>query len=408
LELISRLFKRKVNLSNTERVEVMNGSPAIFTPFSGNAYESDIYRSAVDSIARNAAKLKPVHVVTMEQQRKAGDSVLNRILQVRPNPYMTAYDLIYKLVTHYYLYNNAFAYLQKDDKGNLTGIYPLSPLNMEYITDLTGELYCKFLFMGGKQFIVPFSEVFTIRRFFNSNDLLGDTNTAILPTLDLAHTQSEGIENSIKSSASIRGILKYNQVLSPENLKIEKEAFINDYLSISNNGGVAALDSKMDYVPLDLKPTIINDKQILSIKQKIYDYLGISQNIVNSTYNENEWAAFYESIIEPLGVQFSLELTEKLFTPREQAFGNSILLEANRLQFASNTTKTSILKELMPLGLFTINQALEILNLPSVEDGDRRIQTLNVASTDIVDQYQMNKKEGTKIEGNKKLTDTEQ
>jgi hypothetical protein len=164
----------------------------------------------------------------------------------------------------------------------------------------------------------------------------------------------------------------------------------------------------MEYVPLDLKPTIINDKQIQSIKQKIYDYLGISENIVNSTYTENEWAAFYESVIEPLGVQFSLELTEKLFTPREQAFGNSILLEANRLQFASNTTKTSILKELMPLGLFTINQALEILNLPSVEDGDRRVQTLNVASTDIVDQYQMNKKEGTKIEGNKKLTDTEQ
>lgn len=408
MEFISRLFKRKVNLNNAERVEVMNGSPAIFTPFSGNAYESDIYRAAVDSIARNAAKLKPVHVVTIEQQRKDGDSVLNRILQVRPNPYMSAYDMIYKLVTHYYLYNNAFAYLQKDDKGNLTGIYPLSPLNMEYLTDLTGTLYCRFLFMGGKQFTIPFTEVFTIRRFFNSNDLLGDTNTAILPTLDLAHTQSEGIENSIKSSATIRGLLKYNQVLSPENLKKEKEAFINDYLSISNNGGVAALDSKMDYVPLEIKGATIDDKQLSAIKQKIYDYLGVSENIVNSTYSENEWAAFYESIIEPLGLQFSLELTEKLFTPREQAFGNSILMEANRLQFASNTTKTNILKELMPLGLFTINQALEILNLPSVENGDRRVQTLNVASVDIVDDYQMNKKGGVKVEGNEKHTDTEQ
>ena len=102
-----------------------------------------------------------------------------------------------------------------------------------------------------------------------------------------------------------------------------------------------------------------------------------------------------------------MELTEKLFTPREQAFGNSILMEANRLQFASNTTKTNILKELMPLGLFTINQALEILNLPSVEDGDRRVQTLNVASTDIVDKYQLNKKGGADGEGNKEHQDTE-
>lgn len=406
--LIHRLFKRRVDITNVERTEVMNGSPAIFTPFSGNAYESDIYRSAVDSIARNAAKLKPVHVVTVDQQRKDGDNFLNRILQIRPNPYMSAYDMIYKLVTHYYLYNNAFAYLQKDDKGNLTGIYPLSPLNMEYLTDPSGILYCRFLFMNGNQFTIPFTEVFTIRRFFNSNDLLGDTNTAILPTLDLAHTQSEGIENSIKSSANIRGLLKYQQALSPENLKKEKEAFINDYLSISNNGGIAALDVKMDYIPLEIKGVNIDDKQITSIKQKIYDYLGVSENIVNSTYSENEWAAFYESVIEPLGVQFSLELTEKLFTPREQAFGNSILMEANRLQFASNTTKTNILKELMPLGLFTVNQALEILNLPSVEDGDRRVQTLNVVSTDIVDNYQMNKKGGAKVEGNEKHTDTEQ
>lgn len=395
---LSKIFKSKKVPTNAERAEVMNGSQAIFTPFSGDAYESDIYRAAVDAIARNAAKLKPTHVVTISGQRKYGDSQLNRILQVKPNPYMTCYDMIYKLATHYYLYNNAFAYLQKDDRGYLTGIYPLRPLQMEYVTDPSGELYCKFYFMGGREFILPYTEVFTIRRHFNSNDLLGDTNTAIIPTLDLAHTQSEGLENSIKSNATIRGLLKYNQVLSPENLKKEKEAFINDYLSVSNSGGIAALDSKMDYVPLELNPTAIDDKQLQAVKQKIYDYLGISENIVNSTYNENEWAAFYESVIEPLAVQFSLELTDKIFTAREQAFGNSILLEANRLQFASNSTKTNILKELMPLGLFTINQALEILNLPAVEDGDRRLQTLNVVNAQIADQYQLGKEKETKSE----------
>lgn len=385
----------------------MNGGPAIFTQFSGNAYESDIYRSAVDSIARNVAKLKPVHVVTIERNRKDGDNSLNRILQVRPNQYMTSYDMIYKIVTHYYLYNNAFAYLQKDENGKLTGIYPLSPVNMEYLTDLTGELYCRFFFAGDKQVTLPFRDVFTIRRFYNSNDLLGDKNTAILNTLDLAHTQNEGIANSIKSSATIKGLLKYNQILSPENLKKEKEEFIKDYLSISNNGGIAALDSKMDYVPLEIKGVAIDNEQMSAIKQKIYDYLGVSEKIVNSTYNEDEWSAFYESVVEALGVQISLELTDKIFTQREQAFGNSILMEANRLQFASNTTKVNMIKELFPLGLFTVNQALEILNLPSIEDGERRIQTLNVANTKIVDEYQMNKK-GVKNEGNKKHQNTEQ
>lgn len=385
----SRIFGQKKEPRQTEQADVMSGGTANFTPFSGNAYENDIYRAAVDAIARNAAKLKGTHVITSPDRRKIGDKSLNRILQVRPNPYMTAYDLIYKLVTHYFLYNNAFAYLQKDEQGNLQAIYPLSSQNMEFVTDAAGQMYCRFLFGNGQQITLPLSDVFIIRRFFNSNDLLGDTNTAILPALDLAHTQNEGLEQSIKSNATIRGILKYNQVLSPEKLKEEKEAFINDYLNISNNGGIAAIDSKADYIPLETHAVPIDEKQLEAVKKKIYDYLGISENIVNSTYTEDEWAAFYESVLEPLAVQFSLELTDKLFTEREQAFGNSIIFETNRLQFASYESKTNIIKELTPLGLFTINQALEILNMPPVEGGDKRLQTLNVVNADKADQYQL-------------------
>lgn len=396
--LLDRIKKFLREPVETYRAEVMAGG-STFTPFSGNAYESDIYRAAIDAIARNAAKLKGKHIVYSKHNNKRlqGDQYLNRILQVRPNPYMTAYDLVYKLVTHYYLHNNAYAFLQKDDRGYLQAIYPLSPVNVEFVTDPANEMYLRFLFSSGDQVTLHMSEVLILRRFFNSNDLLGDSNTAIMPALDLAHTQNEGLEESIKSNATIRGILKYNQVLSPEKLKEEKEAFIQDYLTVKNHGGIAALDSKADYTPLTMSQMTIDDKQLESVKKKIYEYLGISESIVNSTYTEDEWAAFYESVIEPLSLQFSLELTDKLFTAREQAFGNTIIFESNRLQFASNASKTNILKELVPLGLLTINQGLEILNLPPVEDGDKRLQTLNVVNAELVDQYQTG---GKSNEGN--------
>ena len=362
-----------------------------FTPFSGDAYGNDIYRSAVDAIARNTAKLKGKHIIysKYENKREQGDYSLNRILNVRPNPYMTAYDLIYKLTTHYYLHNNAYAYLQKDDTGNLQAIYPLSPTNVEYVTDPSNEMYLKFSFANGEQVTLNMREVLILRRFYNSNDLMGDSNNAIVPTLDLAHTQNEGLQESIKSSATIRGILKYNQVLSPEKLKEEKEAFINDYLNMKNHGGIAALDSKSDYIPINMQGASIDDKQIDSIKKKIYEYLGISESIVNSTYTENEWSAFYESVIEPLSLQLSLELTEKVFTQREQSFGNRIIFESNRLQFASNESKTKMLKELIPMGLLTLNDAREILNLPPEKDGNKRLQSLNYVNHDKADEYQL-------------------
>ena len=37
-----------------------------------------------------------------------------------------------------------------------------------------------------------------------------------------------------------------------------------------------------------------------------YDYLGISESIVNSSYSENEWTAFCKSTIEPIALQMGL------------------------------------------------------------------------------------------------------
>jgi HK97 family phage portal protein len=341
----------------------------------------------VDAIARNAGKLKGTHFIQNGDIKQPAEDKLNRLLQVQPNPYMNAYDMLYKAVTHYYLLNNAFLYIQRDRSG-VSGVYPISPSRVEFLQDVTEALFCRFYFQQGNSVILPYSDIVHLRRNFNRNDLLGEDNSALSPALELAHAQNQGIINGIQSGASIRGILKFDQILSPEALKESKTQFIQDYMGMSNQSGVVVTDKKMTYQPITANPVLIDEGQIKATKAKIYEYLGITESIVNSSYDENTWAAFYESTIEPIAVQLGLEFTRKLFTEREQAFGNRVIFESSRLQFASNTTKTNLIKELMPYGLLTINQALEILNLPAVEDGDRRLQTLNVVNADKADEYQ--------------------
>jgi HK97 family phage portal protein len=177
-------------------------------------------------------------------------------------------------------------------------------------------------------------------------------------------------------------------MLKDTDIKAQKEKFVADYLDISNNGGIAALDAKADYIPLDNDPKIINAPQMDLIEQKIYKYYGVSKEIIMSNYNEDQWNAFYESTIEPLAVQLSLEFTNKVFTEREKDFGNEIIFESNRLQYASNTTKTTLIQQLMPLGVLTVNEAREILNMAPVEGGDVRLQSLNFVNAMKADAYQ--------------------
>jgi len=404
MNFLQRIFGPRPKPLQAQRVELLSGNTG-FSTWSGDAYGSDIYRGAVDAIARNAAKLKGGHVVRYgDHVRGETDRRLDRLLQVQPNPYMSAYDVLYKLVTHYYLYNNAFAYLQWDG-WNLTGVWPIQANTVDFVADDGGAIYCRFWFRNGQTVTLPYADIIHLRRHFNDNDLLGDDNSAIFPALELAHAQNEGIVKGIQTSANIRGLLKFTQIMAPDKLKEEKERFISDYLTINNAGGVVATDQKMEYVPIDVKPAIIDHEQIGAAKRKIHDYLGISEAVVTSSYTEDQWAAFYESTIEPLALQLSLEFTRKIFTDRERAFGNEILFESGRLQFSSNKTKIELISQLMPYGLLTVNQALEILNLPTVQDGDRRLQTLNVIDAASAKNYQLEQK--LKTEAVKELSENE-
>ena len=398
MALLDRFFKRKPQAVATSAtpVELLSGNAA-FTQWGGNAYENDIYRAAVDAIARNAAKLKGCHIIQTGEVKKPATDKVNRLLQVQPNRYMNAYDMLYKVVTHYYLYNNGFLLIQRDG-AEIQGFYPLNPTQVDFLTDAAGNLYARFQFRNGSQFIADYRDVIHLRRNFNSNDLLGDDNAALYPALELADTQNQGIVNGIKAGANIRGIIHFTQIMAPEKLKEEKEAFIADYLSISNDGGVVATDQKMEYTPIESKPATIDAEQLKAVKSKIYDYLGVSESIVNSSYTENEWASFYESTIEPVALQLGLEFTRKLFTEREIAFGNTVIFESSRLQFSSNATKVSLIKELMPYGLLTVNECREILNLgaiPDADGGNKRFQTLNVVDADKANTYQVGQDGGS-------------
>lgn len=386
MSIFDKIFRRERTVTSSQVIEETQS----FSAFTGDAYSNDIFREGVDAIARNAGKLKGSHVIKYrDHDREEGDCKINRLLQVRPNPFMSAYDFIYKLVTRLYLYNNSFAYIDRDQRGSVVGLYPITASHVDLLSDQNGRLFCGFLLRSGRQIVLPYEDIIHLRRFFNDDDILGADNFAIVPGLELAQTQNEGLVNGIKSGASIRGILKFTQIMSPEKLKAEKDAFITDYLEIGNDGGVVATDQKMDYQPIESKPIVLNADQTKAIRDKVFSYLGVTEAIVSSSYTEDQFSAFYESTIEPIATALSQEMTAKIFTEREQAFGNEIIFESGRLQFTSNSTKVNLIAQLVPLGLLTINQALEILNLPGVADGDRRLQALNMIDADQANKYQV-------------------
>jgi len=364
------------------QLRMLNGFAPVFTTFSGDAYDSDVVRAAVDAIARNAAKLKPKHIRRVNGRIEEVGSDIEKLLSLRPNPFMDAYTFYYRVVTQLYLKNNSFVFVDFDEvTKKIRGFYPINAATIEFL-EYEGSIYVKFHFMGGQQKVLPYENLIHLRRFYYRNDLYGEpSDQALYPTLQLIQTTDEGIANAVKSSAFLRGILKFTSMLKPEDMKRQRDLFVQDYLDITNNGGVAATDAKADYIPLNNEPKMVDDKQMDAIRKKVYNYFGVNEKIIQSNYTEDEWNAFYESTIEPLAIQMSLEFTSKLFTDAERSRGNEIIFEANRLQYASMKTKLN-LREMVDRGAMTPNEWRAAMNLAPIEGGDEPIRRLDTRPVD--------------------------
>ena len=108
------------------------------------------------------------------------------------------------------------------------------------------------------------------------------------------------------------------------------------------------------------------------IQTNVFDYFGVNEDVLQNKAYGDAWSAFYEGAIEVFAIQFSDAMTKAIFTENERSRGSELILTANRLQYLSNADKLNVTAQLTDRGIFSINEAREVFNLPPVEGGDVR------------------------------------
>lgn len=246
-----------------------------------------------------------------------------------------------------------------------------------------GDMYLRFYFEDGSKMVVPYVDVIHLRQDFNSHNMFGDSpQDALTDLMDVVKTIDQGLIKAIKNSNIIRWLLKFNQTLRPEDIEAETQRFVNNFLSSDSKVvGAAATDAKADAKQVEPKSFVPDDKQMSGTVERIYNFFNTNKSIVQSDYTEDQWNAYYESVIEPVAMQLANEYTRKLFSRRERGFGNKIVFESISLQYASMSTKLG-LEKMVDRQAMTPNEWRKILNLAPLEGGDKPLRRLDTAEID--------------------------
>lgn len=392
-ELIFNIKEQKQDMIQPQ-YKMLNSYEAQFTTLSGDTYDSKCARQCIDRIATHAAKLIPKHIKGSISNNIKGD--INYLLSVQPNPLMDTYNFIYKTVSILENDNNAFTYIARDKTDFITGFYPVLAQNYFLFEDAAGNLFLKFKFINGQEYFLLYTDLIHLRKFYNKHDIFGTNNKVLQTDLETAHTANEGISNAIKTTANLKGILKYNAVLKQKDIEESKNAFVRDFLNLENESGIAAMDSKAEFQEINMQPITLDSEQLKQVNYNIFDYYGISESIIRNDYTFEQWNAFYEGVIEPLAMQLSNVFTIKIFNKESIKRGNRIVFTANRLQYASLTDKTNLLKVVIPAGVIKTDEIREVLDFAPLggEEGERIVQSLNNIDKEIANEYQGGKNNG--------------
>lgn len=376
-------FKQKNKAVTVTKYEMITENGNGFFAWNGNIYQSDVIRAAIRPKARAIGKAVGKHIRNGADGLKVNPDVYMKFLLEEPNPYMTGQMMQEKLITQLELNNNAFAYISRDFNGYPTEIYPITASSTEALKNDSGELFLRFTLKTGKTVTFRYTDIIHLRKDFNDNEIFGDSPmTSLAPLMEIISTTDQGIVKAIKNSNVIKWLLKFNQVLRPEDMKREVKDFITSFMNVdSETVGAAGTDSKFDAVQVKPEDYVPNEKQMENSVKRVYAFFNTNDKIIHGDYTENGWISYYESVIEPEVVQLSGEYTRKLFSRRERGFGNKIVFESSNLAFASMATKLALV-QLVDRGAMNPNELREVFHYAPVEGGETYIRRLDTRPTD--------------------------
>lgn len=393
----------------------LDGMLPIYGQFGQSIYASDVVVQALKCIVDELKKLRPVHI------RKNGndpvpqrDSTIQAVLN-NPNPLMTTSEFLEKTFWLLLLNYNAFIiptyHVWKDKKTGqerryYEALYPIKPMQVDFIEDGTGRLFVQFWFMNGWKTTLPYDDIIHLKLNYSINEYMGGNEagqpdySALLKTLELNHTLLSGIAKAMKASYAVNGVVKYNTIM--DNGQMQKNLQEMESKLNNSESGFLPIDLKADYTPLPKTVQLVDATTLKFIDEKILRNFGVPLAILTGDFNKEQYEAFYQKTLEGFIISAAQAFTKKLFTDRERSLGHQIEFYPKDLIFLSMSQTLEMINILSPTGALFENEkraALGLAPLPELEG--KRYMSLNWVEADKAAQYQLGKVNVDVVDENK-------
>lgn len=346
-----------------------------------------IYYICLKHLAETMSKMPwELRILT---EKKGKERIVNHkidnILNLRPNPYMTATTFWGTVELNKLHHGNAYIYIEADKNGFPKHLWLLPSNEVRIWIDNRGVLGSLnaiwFVWTDGrtgKRYTFEMDEIIHLKTHVSFDGLSGVAIREILKTQISSGKNSIGFLNKLYKSNMFGSKVLVHYPGELEKGKEQKVAEnLERYSATQGSGKFIPVPAGFQAQLLDMK---LADAQFFENNRvsalQLAAAFGIKPNVINdytkSSYSNSETQQidFYVNTLQPLFKAYEQELTYKILTPRELEQGYKLEINEKILFKMDNKTQAEVYGKYLSNFAMTPNEVREDLNLPYMEGGD--------------------------------------
>lgn len=351
--------------------------------YASNIYQIPEVRTAIQSFA----EIFSIIPKYFERKDKDGNVTYlegeeDRVINVRANPLQNASQFWVNLITSLMLYSNVFVEPRFSSRtGRLSQLYvlPHDFYDFKLYDDRATVTFGRI----GKTY--DMSDLIYLNRFSalgggQKNDLgLYETVIQALAAQAIAVADPNKVRAIMQTDPTAQGQLKEKDA---DGTMRDLDARFDKSVR-----GIAYVDPQWKITPINWNENDVNRDLMKLVIDIVYNYFGITADIVNNKATEIEYQLFVKNHVEPIARQVEQEFTSKIFSRMEQAHGNRLELDTFWLQVSTLATKTAFFNVVSRNGVMNNDEMREMIGYAPLPDGLGRkyrvtLDTVNIENAD--------------------------
>ena len=383
-------FKRMYNALSDADIELSRLLGIELTEHNLKNLNSTTYLACIKLISESIGKLP---LILNQYQDGVTQRDINlpkyNLLKIRPNKYTTPTIFWQQAIFNMYHYGNCYIYI--DYRGyKIQGLYILNSKHVKILMDNVSliddkcKLYYEYTDPNTSK-VIAFPEDCIIHlknSILQDNGIVGKSIGDLLATQIDNELEAENyINNLVSHNMSGKNVLQYVGDLdqrAEERLVQAIEGFAQGKRNTSGNilplplgFSLTNIQNKLvDAQFLDLNK--FNSQQIASAFGISSSYLNIRDGSTSYTNSEQETLRFLQTLQFPLQCVED-EITYKILSTSEISKGMYFEFDVSYLLRTDLKTQADILCQYVNNGIYSINQAKEVLGLPPIENGNKEM-----------------------------------